>query len=509
VLADDVIDEHPIERIRERYAQEVDAQVQASDLLPGAVVVQRFFADMKPTGRWLYTLAVALRDPQGRVIGAVQQTLDVTEQVLARRELQQAKEQLERRVDERTRELDQAMQALQRSAEAAEAASRAKSEFVANISHEIRNPLNAISGMSMLVRRGALSPVQIEQLDKLDHAVAHVVGVINSVLDLSKIESGKLVLAQEPLRLDEIVADVVSFMAESANAKGLALTVQSHAEPAPMLLGDATRLRQALVNYVANAIKFTERGSVTVHTHWVPMDADDAGSAVRVRLEVQDTGPGLAAPTLARLFQPFEQANDAATHRLGGTGLGLSITRHLAQAMGGESGGRSEPGVGSTFWFTAALALAPVQALSTLPHGKVDALALALRRGRRMLAVDDSPVNLEILAAMLEAQGHDVDRAEDGLEAVELVRLNRYELIFTDVQMPTLDGIEATRRIRALPHGRDVPIVAMTGNAFLDDEGVCLDAGMNDFIPKPVDHQLLLRAVVRWIKPQEPGVPTA
>ena len=421
-------------------------------------------------------------------------TRDVTEAKAAQDELASHRDRLEQLVAERTVELSRAK-------EAAEAASIAKSAFLANMSHEIRTPLNAVTGMAHLIRRGGLTPLQSEQLDKLENAGQHLLGIINAILELSKIEAGKLVLAETPLNVGQVLDNVLTMLQSAAQTKHLNLSSETENLP-PNLLGDPTALHQALLNYAANAVKFTDAGTVTLR---VRLQADEADSA-ELRFEVEDTGIGIPAEAMPRLFAAFEQADNSLTRKYGGTGLGLAITRKLAEHMGGAAGASSTPGQGSIFWFTARLKKGG-QALRNIPDLTPSHPEARLARefpGRRILLVEDEPINREIAEQILAEAGLSVETAEDGKQAVDLVRRNNYDLILMDVQMPTLDGLAATRQIRALPNGRQVPVIAMTANAYAEDRALCLAAGMDDFITKPASPELLFATVLSWLEKADP-----
>jgi signal transduction histidine kinase/CheY-like chemotaxis protein len=381
--------------------------------------------------------------------------------------------------------------------EAAEAASVAKSTFLANMSHEIRTPLNAITGMAHLIRRSGVSPDQQARLDKIDAAGLHLLETINAVLDLSKIEEGKLVLEESEVRIGSIVANVVSMLLERAESKHLQLIVETAPLP-EHLFGDATKLQQSILNYVANAIKFTDAGTITVRTILQEEDAEQ----VLLRIEVHDTGLGIAPEIIPHLFTSFEQADNSITRNYGGTGLGLAITRQFAQLMGGDAGVESEPGSGSIFWLTVRLKKQASQAPISHPVNAESAEALLKRAypGRRILLVEDEPINREIMLEYLQDCDQLVDVAEDGVVAVEQARNNQYDLILMDMQMPRLDGIEATRQIRQLPGSSDIPIIALTANAFTEDKERCFEAGMNDFIAKPANPEILFSVLLKYLK---------
>ncbi len=424
---------------------------------------------------------------------------DITARKLSEIELRQHRDHLEELVAERT-------SALAIAKEFAENANRAKSIFLANMSHELRTPMNAIIGLTHIVARSNQDPLQGDRLEKIGASAHHLLHLLNDILDLSKIEAEKLTLERTAFVLGSVIGNVLSLSSEQAHAKNLQLIANIPETLAgSRLLGDPVRLQQIILNLLSNAIKFTERGRIALSAS---LQAQGEKSCC-IRFSVSDTGIGIAPEAQSRLFTTFEQADNSTTRKYGGTGLGLAISQQLTKLMGGRIDLSSTPGLGSEFTFTLSFDYASDEAPAALTAVSSSHAEQTLREcfgGTRILLAEDDLINQEVACELLAAPlNFVVDRAANGLQAIEMAMRTNYDLILMDMQMPEMDGVTATRLIRANPDLARIPILAMTANAFEEDRQSCLDAGMDDFITKPVEPATLYATLLRY----NPAAPEA
>jgi PAS domain S-box-containing protein len=393
--------------------------------------------------------------------------------------------------------------------EAAEFATQGKSQFLANVSHEIRTPLNAIVGLGHLLLATELPPKQRDYVGKIHSSARILLRTVDDVLDFSKIEAGKLELERTSFRLDEVLEDIGSVLAVQADGKGISFVVSVASDVPRSLIGDPLRLGQVLTNLVGNAIKFTERGGVTLKVAL----ASRADGEAALRFSVEDTGIGITAPQLARIFEPFTQADGSTTRRFGGTGLGLTICRQVVEAMGGRLAATSVPGSGSTFTFEVPFRVSAAEVASAdaaRPRGPGDSFLAtpSLRlRGSRVLLVEDNAINQQVARELLEAAGIAVSIADNGRAAVDVVAAagGALDAVLMDVQMPGMDGVAATRAIRSVAANADLPIIAMTAHAEVTERERCLAAGMNDYVSKPFEPSHLFKTLARWLESRSGG----
>ena len=440
-------------------------------------------AEQVGTGNWDIKIDIDSNDEVGELARSINaMTKNLTQTALSRNnteiELMQAKQE-------------------------AEAASHAKSEFLANMSHEIRTPMNGVIGMLELLRGTKLTDQQKGFMDTAMHSAEMQLSVINDILDFSKIEAGKLSLEKLPFDPSDTVTNICSMMVNLANTKGIKLSQSIDSSANRLVTGDPARLRQVIANLINNAIKFTDDGEISIHT---AVEREE-GDTVWLRFEVTDTGIGIDQETVNALFEPFSQADSSTTRKFGGTGLGLTISMQLTQLMGGRIGVESEPGSGSTFWIS-------------IPFGKggniatPDSVDVTVLDGgqekvqpntytARVLLVEDIFINREVTHALLAKVGIKPDDAENGREAVEKIVQNSYDLVLMDVQMPEMDGFEATRQIRKHEEANSIPrtpIIAMTALAMEGDQDKCFEAGMDDYLAKPIREKELLKKLGHWLE---------
>jgi signal transduction histidine kinase/CheY-like chemotaxis protein len=410
----------------------------------------------------------------------------IEELAASQEEIRQHQELLEDRIRSRTEDLDKARQT-------ALAASQAKSEFLANMSHELRTPMNGLLGMLDLTLDGSLGADQRDQLETAQRCAYSLLALLNDILDLSKIEAGKMALEKIPFHPRTVVDDCVKSYAAKAAQKGVELRFEQDATVCCDALGDPLRLRQIVANLISNAVKFTDRGWVCVRL----TSERRSDGRLDVQIQVRDTGYGIASDKLQAIFEKFTQADGSITRKYGGTGLGLAITRRLVEMHEGDVRVESQPGKGSTFTVTLPYQAAPAAAREPAAPRRAAGNDRERSSGARLLLVEDNPVNQKVVLAILRKTGYHIDVANDGSEALARLETagSAYDLVLMDIQMPVLDGLEATRLIRRNPRWDRLPVVAMTAHAMDGDRERCLQAGMNGYIAKPVQPAHLIATI--------------
>lgn len=406
-----------------------------------------------------------------------------------------SRKELMNELEKKNDELVTYAQGLKEAKNIAEEAAKAKADFLANMSHEIRTPMNAIMGMIYLIQKTDLNEKQRDYIDKIQASSQHLLGIINDILDFSKIEAGKCEIEKIDFKLDQVLDNVEALIGEKCLSKGIKLIFDIDPELPNNLKGDPLRIGQVLINYANNAVKFTECGEIIIK---IKKEEEVFQNNCIVKFEVKDTGIGITEEQKSKLFQPFQQADTSTTRKYGGTGLGLVISKQLALLMDGEVGAESEVGKGSTFWFTVKLAINRSMGEENKPLN-INKNSVETIEEARILLVEDNDLNQQVAIEILEDFGFFIDVAENGEIAVKKVSEEQYDIVLMDMQMPVMDGVEATKEIRKNPKYISLPIIAMTANAMASDRERCIQAGMNDHITKPIDPKELFSTLLKWI----------
>jgi len=415
-------------------------------------------------------------------------------------------ETLENEVNERTDELRELLADYKKMKDKAENATEAKSEFLANMSHEIRTPMNGIIAMNELLLETELTDEQKEYCDLAEQSAKTLLRIINDILDFSKIEARMMDFEEIPIELPKLIENATKMIAASAREKPIEIRYELAEDIPDGLLGDPTRIRQVLLNYGNNAVKFTEKGSICILAELLNENENE----LVIKFSVTDTGKGIAKEKIKVLFRPFSQADNSTTRKFGGTGLGLLICKQLAELMGGEVGVESEPGNGSMFWFTVKLKKKAGLSMEQDTMPEIQFQDADFSQDLKILVAEDNSINQVVTRRILEEEGCTLHIVENGIDAVEAATNNAYDLVMMDLHMPEMDGFQATGKIREYEKktGNRIPIIALTASSLSDEKVKCLQAGMDDFLIKPIQKEKLKKVLSQWVNPLPTNLPS-